>query len=104
VAYFMVSLDSPEKNLAFAESLDANFPVLSDPGKQVARAYGVLGATRLFAKRWTFYIDDRGVIRQVEKDVDPMSHGAQVARTLGDLGFPRVDALRDTEEAEDASP
>jgi peroxiredoxin Q/BCP len=86
----MVSLDSAEKNQAFAESLDANFPLLSDPGKQVARAYGVLGLTRLFAKRWTFYIDPEGVIRHVEKGVDAATHGAQMARTLRDLGFPRL--------------
>ncbi len=66
----MVSLDSAEKNQAFAESLDANFPLLSDPDKQVARAYGVLGALRLFAKRKTFYIDPQGVIRHLEEDVD----------------------------------
>jgi peroxiredoxin Q/BCP len=90
VAYFMVSLDSAEKNQAFAEALDANFPLLSDPGKQVARAYGVLGAVRLFAKRRTFYIDPQGVIRHVEKDVDPATHGAQIARTLAELAFPRA--------------
>ena len=86
----MVSLDSAEKNKEFAEALDANFPVLSDSGKQIAKAYGVLGVTRLFAKRKTFYIDPEGLIRHVENDIDPASYGAQVARNLADLGFPRV--------------
>ena len=86
----MVSLDSAEKNREFAESLDANFPLLSDPDGQVARAYGVLGTIRLFAKRRTFYIDRQGVIRRVEENVEPANHGAQVARTLADLGFPRA--------------
>jgi peroxiredoxin Q/BCP len=93
----MVSLDSAEKNQAFAEAQDANFPLLSDPGKQVARAYGVLGALRLFAKRRTFYIDRQGVIRHVEEDVDPATHGAQVARTLAELGFPRAPEAPDQE-------
>jgi peroxiredoxin Q/BCP len=87
----MVSLDSEEKNREFAESLDANFPLLSDPGREVAKAYGVLGMTRLFAKRWTFYIDPEGVIRHVEKNVDTARHGEQMARTLEDLGFQRVE-------------
>jgi peroxiredoxin Q/BCP len=104
VAYFMVSLDSEEKNRSFAEALGANFPLLSDPGKQVAKAYGVLGLTRPFAKRWTFYIDPEGVIRHVEKGVDPATHGAQVARTLGELGFPRAGAVSAAEEAEAPSP
>ena len=100
----MVSLDSEEKNRAFAESLDANFPLLSDPDKQVAQAYGVLGLTRLFAKRWTFFIDAQGVIRHVEKDVEAARHGAQMTRTLRDLGFPRVGELPEaskTKHAED---
>ena len=86
----MVSLDSAEKNQSFAEAKDANFPLLSDPGKEVARAYGVLGVVPLFAKRTTFFIDKEGVIRHVEKDVDTATHGAQIARTLAELGFPRA--------------
>ena len=100
----MVSLDSAEKNQAFAESLDANFPLLSDPGKEVARAYGVLGTLRMFAKRKTFYIDPQGVIRHVEEDVDTANHGAQIVRTLQDLGFPRAPEAPATEGDEAASP
>jgi len=100
----MVSLDSAEKNQAFAESLDANFPLLSDPDKQVARAYGVLGALRLFAKRKTFYIDPQGVIRHLEEDVDTADHGAQIVHTLTDLGFPRAPEAPASEEDEAASP
>lgn len=100
----MVSLDSEEKNREFAEALDANFPLLSDPDKQVARAYGVLGVTRLFAKRWTFYIDKEGVIRHVEKEVDAENHGAQLARTLDDLGFPRLREAPEKEEEKPPSP
>ena len=42
VSYFMASVDSLEKNSAFAESSDADFPLLSDPSKEVAKAYDVL--------------------------------------------------------------
>ena len=103
----MVSLDSAEKNREFAEALDANFPLLSDPGKQVARAYGVLGTLRLFAKRRTFYIDPQGVIRHVEEKVDTANHGAQMARTLDELGFPRAPEVPEgpaTDQDEAASP
>ena len=87
----MVSLDSEEKNRDFAEALDANFPLLSDPGKEVARAYGVLGLTRLFAKRWTFYIDESGRIRQIDKNVDVATAGQDIARNLETLGFPKAE-------------
>ncbi len=100
----MVSLDSAETNREFAESLDANFPLLSDPEKDVARAYGVLGAVRLFAKRKTFYIDPQGVIRHVDDDVDPASHGAEIARTLAELGFPRAPEAPATEGEKAPSP
>ena len=84
----MVSLDPLDKNKEFAESLKANFPILSDPEGQVARAYEVLGVARFFARRTTFYIDPDGVIRHIDKDVDVQTHGADVARKLEELGFP----------------
>ena len=42
VAYFTASVDTPEENKKFAESLDLDYPILSDPDKSVAKAYGVL--------------------------------------------------------------
>ncbi len=84
----MVSLDSLEKNKQFAESLDANFPLLSDPKGTVAKAYGVLRLARMFAGRTTFYIDPDGIIRYIDKDVSVQTHGGDVARKLEELGFP----------------
>jgi len=84
----MVSLDDPEKNLEFAKSLDGNFPLLSDPDKVAAEAYGVLGFMGLYAKRWTFYVDIDGVIRHIEKDVETSTAGQDIAKQLGALAFP----------------
>lgn len=88
----MVSLDDPEKNRAFAESLETQQTLLSDPTGDVARAYGVAGFGGLFAKRWTFYIDREGVIREIDKNVKVGSAGQDIARQLGELGFPRREA------------
>jgi peroxiredoxin Q/BCP len=85
----MVSLDDPEKNKAFADSLDAKLVLLSDPGGENAKAYGVRALGGLYARRWTFYIDREGVIREIDKDVDVESAGQDIARKLGELGFPR---------------
>src|ERR1700726_4018372 len=41
VAYFTASVDTPELNKKFAESLMLDYPILSDPSTEVARAYGV---------------------------------------------------------------
>ena len=88
----MVSLDSPEENQEFADSVGAGFPVISDPDKSVAASYGVMGVGGLYTKRWTFYIDPDGVIRKIDKDVNPSSAGADVVRTLAELGFPKREA------------
>ena len=72
VAYFMASVDTPEKNLEFAKMEQANFPLLSDTDKKVATAYGVL-SPRGTANRWTFYIGPDGNIQFIDKTV-----GAQI--------------------------
>ena len=83
----MVSLDYPEKNAQFAESLELNFPILSDTSKRVAKDYGVLGIAGLYAKRWTFYIDIEGTIRAIERSVSVLNAGKDMARKLAELGF-----------------
>ena len=85
----MVSLDDAEKNKAFAESLDGNFPLLCDPDKTAAKAYGVLGLAGLYTKRWTFYIDPAGIIQHIDKSVDTATAGQGIARRLEELGFPK---------------
>ena len=85
----MVSLDTVEKNQRFSDSLDGNFPLLSDSAKKTARAYGVLGLGGLFAKRWTFYIDPQGIVRHIDRKVKPAKHGGVIAGQLQALGFPR---------------
>ena len=81
----MASLDDAEKNKAFAESLDGDFPLLSDPDKQAAKAYGVLGPAGAYTKRWTFYIDRAGVIRHIDKSVDTASAGPDIVKQLDPL-------------------
>ena len=87
----MVSLDDPEKNKAFAESLDAKLVLLSDPTGVSAKAYGVSALGGLYARRWTFYIDREGVIRAIDKHVRVDSAGQDIAKKLGELGFQKRD-------------
>ncbi len=87
----MVSLDSPEKNRDFAKSLETDRVLLSDPTRDTARAYGVLGLGGLFARRWTFYIDREGIVREIDKDVRVKSAGQDIARRLEALGYPTRD-------------
>jgi peroxiredoxin Q/BCP len=80
----MASVDTPEKNLAFAKQEEANFPMLSDPEKKVAQAYGVLNA-RGVANRWTFYIGSDGRILHVDKAVQVNTAGQDLATKLAEL-------------------
>jgi peroxiredoxin Q/BCP len=86
VAYFMISVDTPEENKAFAEKESADFPLLSDPSKEVATKYGVLGPTGL-ARRWTFYIGPDGKILDIDKAVSTGTAGADLANKLKALGI-----------------
>ncbi len=85
----MVSLDDAEKNREFAESLGAKHVVLSDPLGEAGRAYGVVKLGGLYARRWTFYIDESGAIREVDKSVDVSTAGQDIAANLERLGFPK---------------
>jgi thioredoxin-dependent peroxiredoxin len=89
VAFFSVSVDPPETNAAFARSLGVDYPLLSDPTKAVATAYGVVDPDQPFASRWTFYIGVDGRIAFIDKQVNPATHGRAVSAKLGELGVPR---------------
>jgi len=89
-AVFMVSLDPPEQNAAFAKSVDAKQLLLSDSDGSVAKAFGV-GGLGSFAKRWTFYVDKEGVVRAIDTEVATHTAGQDIARKLGELGFPKKD-------------
>ena len=85
VQYFAASVDNPDTNAAFAKSLGVEYPILSDPTKATARAYGVLGASG-FARRWTFFIGRDGRVLAIDKHVSAASHGSDVIEKLNGLG------------------
>jgi peroxiredoxin Q/BCP len=105
VAYFMASVDSVEENTKFAkatsvslpgrgggaatvvEKKEADFPLLSDPTKETAKAYGVLNPGGL-ANRQTFYIDKDGKIAYIETMVRPASSAEDMIAKLGELKVP----------------
>jgi peroxiredoxin Q/BCP len=90
VAYFAASVDDADTNRRFAESLDADYPILSDPDKTVATAYGVVNPASGLARRWTFYIGPDGKLLAVDREVQPASAGADIATKLGELGVAKM--------------
>ncbi|MGZ5310593.1 MAG: peroxiredoxin [Solirubrobacterales bacterium] len=62
VPMFGISPQSVESHERFRDRHGLNVPLLSDPGKRVARAYGVLGPGGM-VRRAVFLVDAAGVIR-----------------------------------------
>lgn len=90
VAYFTASCDTEETNKKFAASLKLDYPILSDPTRKTALAYGVVIHKKSYAKRWTFYIGKNGKILAVDKDVNARKHGADVVKKLAALKIDRM--------------
>ena len=102
VAYFMASVDNIEDNTKFAkatsvtlpgrgggaatvvEKKEADFPMLSDPTKEVATKYGVL-SPRGTANRWTFYIDKSGKVSAIDTAVKPATSAEDMLAKLSEL-------------------
>jgi thioredoxin-dependent peroxiredoxin len=88
----MISVDTLEDNKAFAAKEQADFPMLANPDKKVALAYGVINPEappdRQFARRYTFYIDPTGKIADIDKAVKPASSGQDIVTHLEALKVP----------------
>ena len=103
VTYFMASVDPLEDNIKFAKATsvtlqgrnggpatvvdkkEADFPMLSDPTMATARAYGVLNEERMFANRWTFYIDKAGKVAAIDTAVRPATSAEDMLAKLAEL-------------------
>ena len=85
VTYFMASVDKVEDNTGFAKQQNADFPLLADPDKATAKAYGVL-MPQGYARRETFYIGKDGRILAIDREVEPATSAQDMAAKLGELG------------------
>jgi peroxiredoxin Q/BCP len=88
VAYFTASCDTAETNKKFGESLDVDYPILSDADCAIAKAYGIFNSQRKVPNRVTFYIGKDGKILHVDEKVSVASHAQDVAKKLKELGVP----------------
>jgi len=83
-SYFMASVDPLDKNRDFAKKTGADFPMLSDPSKETAKAYDVLNFMRV-ASRVTFYISKEGKILKIDEDINPKTSAEDIAKHLKEL-------------------
>ncbi|MBA6264409.1 MAG: redoxin domain-containing protein [Colwellia sp.] len=80
-SYFMASVDPLDDNRDFAKKTGADFPMLSDPSKEAAKAYDVLNIMRV-ASRVTFYISKDGQILKIDEDISPKTAAEDIASNL----------------------
>ena len=86
-----VSPDSVESHGKFRSKYKLNFPLLADPDRAVAKAYGAYGEKLMYGKkvvgmiRSTFLIDGQGVVRRVFPKVRVDGHAEQVLAALAHL-------------------
>lgn len=80
-----VSLDDVASLGKFAEDQALTFPLLSDPDASVAKRYGVLAPGGAYAKRVTFVIDPKGILRAVDDAVSVRTHGTDLADRVVEL-------------------
>jgi peroxiredoxin Q/BCP len=64
-----ISTDTLDDQNQFIEKSSLNFPLLADADKKVTKEYGVLSPGGL-AKRVTFVIDKKGVVRKIYPNVN----------------------------------
>lgn len=70
-----ISADPVERQAAFADKEGLDFPLLSDPDRRVAKAFGVKRPGPLFNRRVTFVIDtDRTVLKVIASDTNMHTH------------------------------
>ena len=79
---FGISPDGIESHQKFAKEYDVPFPLLSDKGKQIAKAYGALGMMGLMNKRITFVIGMDGKVNKIIEGLGAGKHLDGVAKTM----------------------
>jgi thioredoxin-dependent peroxiredoxin len=85
-----VSSDSPASHKKFIEKNGLTFPLLSDTGNQITKAYGVYKQKSLYGRKFmgiersTFIIGRDGTVRRAFTKVKVNNHAEQVLAALSD--------------------
>lgn len=77
------SLDDVATQKKFAKDQKLRFGLLSDPDGSAADKYGVRRGR--MARRVTFVVDAKGVLRLVDENVDVSKHGSDLAAAIREL-------------------
>jgi len=83
-----VSKDSPQSHTKFAQKYRLTFPLLSDEGKEIIKAYGAWGVKKFMGRQFegtlrkTFVIDPAGIIGMEYPKVEVLRHAGEIIRDI----------------------
>ena len=79
------SVDSADAHKDFIRKNGLPFPLLLDPDKKIAKAYGAANGIPILGldRRITYVIDENGKIVKVYPSVDPSTHAIEILNDLG---------------------
>ncbi|MCF7800678.1 MAG: thioredoxin-dependent thiol peroxidase [Candidatus Marinimicrobia bacterium] len=84
-----VSIDDEASHQKFSNKYDLNFDLLADPEKKVVNLYGVWGEKNMYGRkymgtnRWTYLINEDGVIDKIYKKVKVSEHAQEIIKDWG---------------------
>ncbi len=81
---FAISVDTVEDQAKFVKEFGVPYLHLSDNAKDTCKKYAGLNFVGL-AKRSTFIIDKKGIIRKIFRDINVEQHGQEIANFLNQL-------------------
>ena len=83
-----MSADSSKKQKKFCDKQKFQYPMLSDEGKDVLKAYGVWGQKKFMGREYdgifrnTYVIDEKGLIDKAYKKVNVKTHAQDILAEL----------------------
>jgi len=86
-----ISDDPPEKNKKFAEKHKFQYDLLSDEDGELLTKLGAYGEKKMYGKtyngtfRYTYIVDENGVIQKIFKKVNTAEHGEEILAALDEL-------------------
>jgi len=83
-----MSADSSKKQKNFCDKESFDFPMLSDENKSILKDYGAWGTKKMYGReyegiyRYTYVIDEKGIIEKAYEKVSVKTHAKDVLAEL----------------------
>ena len=86
-----ISKDSVSSHKKFAEKYNLNFPILSDEGKEVIKAYKSWGKKKFMGREFegtirnTYLIDPKGEVVKFYEKVSALTHASEITSDIKNI-------------------